>query len=233
MNKNSRTNHKIQAQLNQYIKTIQQVRCFNVHSNGSTRYKNQCDEHRWIESESEKLNDSNYSTPVPYSSFVNGLNNYYHTLLVSAEKYPCSNNSSDPITVIQVGSGSCQTVDINQFCNGKLRNTETYRVRFVLLDSTGLVAKTNWSAEISLMKDINFQGINKWPSGRSGGMITLTVILSVLLAILLVFLFAALAIGSRDICWKRTMDNEKRMSQMDFMTHSTYRSHHDHMYLVS
>lgn len=42
--------------------------------------------------------------------------------------------------------------------------------------------------------DIPFQG-NVWPSGRSGGMIVVTSILSVLLAILLICLITALVFG--------------------------------------
>ncbi|XP_056416096.1 uroplakin-3b-like protein 1 [Hyla sarda] len=177
------------------------------------------------------LKDSDFSTPVPYSSFKNGLYDYYHTLLVSGGKYPCSTGDSASNKVILIGSETCKD---NTFCNGVLSNNQTYRVKFILLNSTGIFDKTQWSSEIILQKDKSLLGLNVLPSGRSGGMIVLTSILSVLLAILLVSVIAALALGSRDICWKRSVYNEKSVSsKMDFMTHSTYRSRYDHMYLVS
>lgn len=176
------------------------------------------------------LNDSDLGTPVPYASYINGLYQYYHTLLVSAGQYPCSTSNTASKNVIQVGCESCTT---NPFCNGKLSNKETYRVKFVLLNSSGIFDETQWSSEISLAQDIPFQG-NVWPSGRSGGMIVVTSILSVLLAILLICLITALVFGSRDICFKRTILNEKsKASKMNFMSRSTYRSRYDHIYLVS
>ncbi|XP_066431716.1 uroplakin-3b-like isoform X1 [Eleutherodactylus coqui] len=174
------------------------------------------------------LNDSDLGTPVPYSSYRNGHHEYYHTLLLSAGQYPCSTTNST-LNVIQIGSETCK----EKFCNGPLSNNQTYRVRFVLLNSTGIFDKTQWSNEMILQQDKPFQESIIWPSGRSGGMIVLTSILSVLLAILLVCLIAALVFGSRDICWKRTMINKQRMANWDFMSPSTYRSQRDHMYLES
>ncbi|XP_069613412.1 uroplakin-3b-like [Ranitomeya imitator] len=179
------------------------------------------------------LNDSDFGTPVPYSAYINGSYTYYHTLLVSAGKYPCSNNDK-VIKLIKIGSTSPSSCTESQFCNGELSNNQTYRVRFVLLDNIGVYDKTQWSEEIKLLKEKPFQGDAFWSSGRSGGMIVLTSILCVLLAILLVALIAALFTGSRDICWKRSMDMKSNItSKMDFMSRSTYRTHYDHMHLVS
>ncbi|KAG8587681.1 hypothetical protein GDO81_005749 [Engystomops pustulosus] len=179
------------------------------------------------------LNDDNLSNPVSYSSFKNGRYEYYHTLVVSAKKYPCPTNGSVSEYLIQIGSDSSESCSKIQYCNGKLRNNQTYRARFVLLKSTGVFDKTMWSEEISLRQDVQFPENRVWPSGRSGGMIVLTSILSVLLAILLVSLIVALVFGSRNICWKRTMKNEKHLAAMDFMTRSTYRSQYQNMYANS
>ncbi|XP_073427633.1 uroplakin-3b-like [Dendrobates tinctorius] len=181
------------------------------------------------------LNDSDFGTPVPYSAFKNGSYTYYHTLLVSAGKYPCS-NFSDPgsIKLIKVGSTSPSLCTESQFCNGELSNDQSYRARFVLLDNMGVYDKTQWSGEIKLLKEKSFQGDTFWSSGRSGGMIVLTSILCVLLAILLVALIAALCTGGRDIYWKRSMDMKSNIaSKMDFVSRTTYRTHYDHMHLVS
>ncbi|XP_073521497.1 uroplakin-3b-like [Phyllobates terribilis] len=178
------------------------------------------------------LSDSDFGTPVPYSAYKNGSYKYYHTLLVSAGKYPCSN--TDPTTIKLIKIGSMSSCTDSQFCNGELSNNETYRVRFVLLDNIGVYDKTQWSGEIKLRKEKQFQGDTFWSSGRSGGMIVLTSILCVLLAILVVALIAALATGGQNIYWKRTMDTKSNIaSKMDFMSRSTYRSHYDHMHLVS
>ncbi|XP_075190312.1 uroplakin-3b-like [Anomaloglossus baeobatrachus] len=178
------------------------------------------------------LNDSDFGTPVPYSAYKNGSSEYYHTLLVSAGKYPCSNSQPASDKLIQIGAtSSCASI---QFCNGELNNNYTYRVRFVLLDNMGVYNKTQWSEEIKLQKVIPFQGSIFWSSGRSGGMIVLTSILSVLLAILLVCFIAALTIGSKNIYWKRSMILKSNTdSKMDFMTRSTYSSRYDHMHLVT
>ncbi|XP_069828608.1 uroplakin-3b-like [Dendropsophus ebraccatus] len=177
------------------------------------------------------ISDSALSTPIPYSSYRNGLYNYYHTLLVSAGKYPCLPSDSTSNKVIQIGSETCKG---NQFCNGVLSNNQTYRAKFILLNSSGIFDTTKWSNEIILQQGKSFQGNTGLPSGRSGGMIVLTSILSVLMAFLLLSVIAALIFGGRDLCWKRTMLNQKHSDRnMDFMPRSTYRSRYDNMYLVS
>ncbi|XP_075707245.1 uroplakin-3b-like [Rhinoderma darwinii] len=176
------------------------------------------------------IEDSDLFPPVPYSTYNNRSLAYYHTLPLSAGQYPCSASKSSFINVIQIGSESCTE---NLFCNGELNNNLTYKVKFILVNSTTIIDSTHWLSNISLPKATTFQESSVWPSGRSGGMIALTSILSILLAILLVFFIAALLLGSQDICWKRTMHNEKSLAKIDFLSHSSYKSKYDHMYSVS
>ncbi|KAM5181754.1 uroplakin-3b-like [Mantella aurantiaca] len=170
------------------------------------------------------ITDANLANPVPYTSFINNLSNYYHTLPMSASQYPCSNST---INILLIGSEKCSG---NPFCNGKLKNV-TYRVKFVLLSSTGIFQQTQWSDDIVLLTR---KGIpeNTGPASRSGGMIALTSILCVLLAIMLICLLAACAIGRcQDICWQQSLNYDKdTYENFDYLTRGTYRSHYDHLY---
>ncbi|XP_077338328.1 uroplakin-3b-like [Lithobates pipiens] len=168
-----------------------------------------------------QINDAQLSTPVAYTSFINNGLNYYHTLPMPAGAYPCSNSS---INVLLIGSQINCSGDA--FCNGPLKN-DTYRVKFVLLSSTGISNETLWSQKIVVPKQKAFQE-NVEPRGRSGGMIALTSILSVLLAILVISLIAALAVGSRDICWKQTLNyNTGAYGNLDNLTRGTYKTHYE------
>ncbi|XP_072254779.1 uroplakin-3b-like [Pyxicephalus adspersus] len=161
------------------------------------------------------------STPVSCNTFKANNLPYYHILPLPADQYPQSNNT---INILLVGSETnCSEKDA---CNCPLNNTLNYRVKFVLLSSAGLFKETQWSQEITLLTRSHFQE-DPQPKGRSGGMIALTSILSVLLAILLISLIAALAVGSRDICWKETLiyNVDARNPEENF-ARGTYRSHY-------
>lgn len=169
-----------------------------------------------------QINDTQLSIPITYTSFINNRSNYYHTLPMPAVAYPCSNNS---INVLLIGSQINCTGEA--FCNGPLKN-DSYSVKFILLSSTGIVDETQWSDGIVIPKQTDFPYTVE-PDGRSGGMIVLTSILSVLLAILAIGLIAALAIGSRDICWKQTLNyNVGVYENFGNLTHGSYRTHYEH-----
>ncbi|XP_040192811.1 uroplakin-3b-like protein 1 isoform X2 [Rana temporaria] len=169
-----------------------------------------------------QITDTNLSTPVKYTSFINNLSNYYHTLPMPAGAYPCSNGLINALLI-----GSQKNCPGDTFCNGPLKN-DTYRVKFILLSSTGIFNQTQWSDTILVPKLEVFREKVE-PEGRSRGMIVLTSILSVLLAILVISLIAALAIGSRDICWKQTLNYDVGVyGNFDHLTRGTYRTHYEH-----
>ncbi|XP_044143663.1 uroplakin-3b-like [Bufo gargarizans] len=179
------------------------------------------------------IDDSSLGEPIKYLNFINNNNNYYHTLLVSAGQYTCQTNNSTK-NVIHIGCESC--TETAEFCNGKLSNNDSYRVRFVVVRGSAVVHKTQWSDDIPLVQDKSVLESAVWPSGRSGGMIVLTTILCILLAILLVLLIIALVVGSKDICWKQTLYKEKSMAAFEYITHSSYkpyRNEYDHIILTS
>lgn len=68
-----------------------------------------------------QITDTNLSIPVKYTSFINNLSNYYHTLPMPAGAYPCSNNSINALLI-----GSQKNCPADTFCNGPLKN-DTYR----------------------------------------------------------------------------------------------------------
>ncbi|OCT95022.1 uroplakin-3b [Xenopus laevis] len=152
------------------------------------------------------LTDTNLSNPVSYSSFP--TNKFYHTLRVRGADYPCFNSSERFLALLQVGSD----VKCNEsFCNGPLTSPGPYRVRFVVLNNTGIVAKTNRSDLIRLPIGINYTTIDTRPLRRSGSMIIITAILSILLAILLACLLAALCSGSKNLCWSEQLKTNRFM----------------------
>ncbi|XP_040277873.1 uroplakin-3b-like [Bufo bufo] len=175
------------------------------------------------------IDNSSLGISIPYSNFINGNAPYYHTLPVSAGQYTCETNNSKH--VIHIGCESCPGTE---FCNGKLSNNDSYRVKFVVVKGSVVVNSTKWSGEIPLVQDDPFLK-SVW-AGRSGGMIVLTTILCILLAILLVLLIIALVVGSKDICWKRTLYNEKSVATFDFIPYPSYKLHtndYDHIILTS
>ncbi|KAM8977119.1 uncharacterized protein RCH25_039179 [Pelodytes ibericus] len=177
-----------------------------------------------------QLNDTQLATPAPYSSFA--TNQYYHILKTRGSDYPCSDTYGAMVAMMSVGSEKDCT-DI-AFCNGLLPLLGSYRVKFVVLDmnSSVLMVGSRWSEVIILQTGKNSSEIDPWPMRRSAGMIIITVILSVLLAILLACLIAALATGSKDICWRRKINNEAfatlEMIFNRYHKHSVYVEHSQH-----
>ncbi|KAM4011987.1 uncharacterized protein ACNLHF_005442, partial [Anomaloglossus baeobatrachus] len=102
-------------------------------------------------------------------------------------------------------------------------------VKFVLLNNTTLARETRWSEKFNLLAGRNKSTIDTGFRGHSAGMIVIVVILSVLLAVLLALLIAAIAVGSKDICWCRTIDNEgflvKEELDLDDYNIPPYRPH--------
>ncbi|XP_068121478.1 uroplakin-3b-like [Hyperolius riggenbachi] len=176
------------------------------------------------------ITDSALGGLVKYDSFP--TNHYYHTLPLPAMNYPCSSGASGFINALQVGSEINCTSD--QYCNSPLNNSDIYRVKFVLLNSTGIFKCTNWSDDIVLLKPSEFLDVSS--DGRSDGRVVLTMILSVLLGILLLCTIAALAIGSRDICWKQSIGLGIYSDTYDSggnLTGGTYRTHYSTQFPVS
>ncbi|XP_053311928.1 uroplakin-3b-like [Spea bombifrons] len=151
------------------------------------------------------LNDKNLSVPVNHSEFSSKT--FYHTLRVFGSEFPCNNTNTSTLAILRVGSEK----DCNgtSFCNAPLPPSGSYQVKFVVLNSSGLVTATNWSNTISLKKVDNYSTIDTSPGRRSGGMIVITTILSVLLGILLACSVASMVIGSKNIMWRETLDTEK------------------------
>ncbi|KAM4795511.1 uroplakin-3b-like [Rhinophrynus dorsalis] len=169
-----------------------------------------------LDSVEPQLTDANLSIPVDYSSF--STNKYYHTLRVSGKTYPCFNESQKYIAVLLVGADVNCT---NPFCNSPLTSPGPYRVRFVVLNNKGIIAKTERSELVTLTKEKNSSVIDPLPQRRSGGMIVITCMLSVLLAILLVCLTAALCLRSKGICWSGRFNNEGKWDPVvDNIRHS-------------
>ncbi|XP_069827345.1 uroplakin-3b-like [Dendropsophus ebraccatus] len=152
-----------------------------------------------------KLTVRDLSNPSDYKLLP--TKNYYHLYQMPAANFPCSDTAPRTKAMIPVGTQfNCVNVS---FCNGILTVNGPYRVKFVLLNNTTLVQETRWSDQINLLAGKSSNTIDTtWPGRHSAGMIVIVVILSVLLAILLACLIAALIVGSKDICWCRTIDNE-------------------------
>ncbi|OCT95023.1 uroplakin-3b [Xenopus laevis] len=162
------------------------------------------------------------SNPANISSFE--TNRYYHTLPVIGGDYPCADVSGKLKAMIYVGS------DVNcsnpLFCNGPVPSLGTYRVRFVVLNGTGMETGTRWSEVITLRKGIDPSTINTWPTKYSFSMIVITTLLASLLLVLLVCLIVALALGSKDVWWFKNIDlKEKKEPAVSVNKDSFYRTH--------
>ncbi|XP_040192815.1 uroplakin-3b-like protein 1 [Rana temporaria] len=176
------------------------------------------------------LTAANLSNPADYSSFT--TNKYYHIYNRTAANYPCSDVIPNTLGMMPVGfEENCTNA---HFCNGPLNKTGPYRVKFVILNNNTMVTSTRWSELINLRTGMSQSILNPWPQGRSAGMIVIVVILSVLLAILLACLIAALAVGSKDICWCHTIDNEgflvkEEVDMGEYVLNTTYIPHNLYM----
>ncbi|XP_056416097.1 uroplakin-3b-like [Hyla sarda] len=171
------------------------------------------------------------SNPSDYNLFQ--TKKYYHLYQMPAANFPCSDTAPKSKALIPIGTQfNCLNVS---FCNGILTVNGPYRVKFVLLNNTQLVQETRWSDKINLVAGKSSTTIDTWPGRYSAGMIVIVVILSILLSLLLAFLIAALAVGSKDICWCHTIDNEGFLAKEEFhlddfnippyIPHSTYITH--------
>ncbi|CAH2222606.1 Hypothetical predicted protein [Pelobates cultripes] len=150
-----------------------------------------------------KLNRTSLSTPVN-SSFLDSQN-YYHIFKTLGSDYPCTDTYGNAVDLFMVGSETnCTGIS---FCNPPLPLLGSYRVKFVVLNNTGLVVESRWSDLISLQTGQNRSLIDTSIKNHSAGMKVITIMLSILLAILTACLIAALVIGSKDVCWYRKLDN--------------------------
>ncbi|XP_053563373.1 uroplakin-3b-like [Bombina bombina] len=173
------------------------------------------------------ITDTMLSTPSRYALFAQNRTEYYHILRVRGADYPCTDTQTNIYTFLKVGAQVNCTEPT--FCNGPLTLFGPYRVKFVILNSTGLVNATRWSEKIPLRTAKPYSDIDTFPAKRSAGMIVITVILSVLLAILLICLIAALIVGSKDICWCREIDNRESIfpdKEPNVFYIMNYKTHH-------
>ncbi|XP_053130967.1 uroplakin-3b [Hemicordylus capensis] len=109
----------------------------------------------------------------------------YMTMRSTLSQFPCSPGQSR--RVLRVGNESvCKNDDGRTNCNSPLPSPGTYRVKFLVMNSTGARAETRWSAPIELRKAQAWQTVDTWPGRRSGDMIVITVILSVLCGVVTV-----------------------------------------------
>uniref|UniRef100_A0A7M4EDP1 Uroplakin 3B n=1 Tax=Crocodylus porosus TaxID=8502 RepID=A0A7M4EDP1_CROPO len=117
----------------------------------------------------------------PYQRLSTAL--HYMTLRTTITFFPCPRSSNT--SVLRVGSDAfCRNDNSRQHCNGPLPNPGPYRVKFLILDSSGAKAETRWSERITLKQGHRSSTIDTWPGRRSGTMIVITVILSSLVGIL-------------------------------------------------
>ncbi|KAM4700317.1 uroplakin-3b-like [Discoglossus pictus] len=172
------------------------------------------------------ITDDMLATPVRYSLF--NTTKYYHILRVRGADYPCSDTYGNTVAILLVGNELNCTEPT--YCNGPLPVTGPYRVKFVVLNTTGLATASRWSEKFTLRTGKKPESIDTWPGRRSAGMIIIVTILSVLIAILLACLITALVIGWGGICWCRTIDNSDAVVQKkrepDVVYIMNYKTHH-------
>uniref|UniRef100_A0A7M4EFD9 Uroplakin 3B n=1 Tax=Crocodylus porosus TaxID=8502 RepID=A0A7M4EFD9_CROPO len=113
----------------------------------------------------------------PYQRLSTAL--HYMTLRTTITFFPCPRSSNT--SVLRVGSDAfCRNDNSRQHCNGPLPNPGPYRVKFLILDSSGAKAETRWSERITLKQG----NTSRTGTTYHGTMIVITVILSSLVGIL-------------------------------------------------
>ncbi|KAJ1165639.1 hypothetical protein NDU88_006058 [Pleurodeles waltl] len=105
-------------------------------------------------------------------------------------------SSSFTLTTVlgyQVGTEDCDNVQ-GAYCNKALQPSSSYRVNFFILDENNVIrAYTGWSDPIRTLNVTDVLDLDL--SGRSGGMVTITVLLSVALFTLVPALITSLVFG--------------------------------------
>ncbi|XP_069082811.1 uroplakin-3b-like [Pleurodeles waltl] len=149
--------------------------------------------------------------------------NYYIALNTTGDAYVCP-TPPGKYSMLRIGDNTACAQDA-AFCNGPLPPTTSFRAIFIVFNLNGDQTLTRWSDVITLKSVKDSSTIDTWIGRRSGGMIVITTILSVLLAILLACLIAAFAVGTKDICWRKSLDN-KLYEETDFNKLKRYTSHH-------
>ncbi|XP_078535785.1 uroplakin-3b [Lissotriton helveticus] len=179
---------------------------------------------------------NNATTTVPFGTITRttagtmsysklATQGYYITLNTTGINYKCP-GPNDNLSVLRIGNdASCGQDPSAAFCNGPLPPGASLRVIFIMFDINGAQTRTRWSEVINLISVKAPSTIDTWIGRRSGGMIVITTILSVLLAILLACLIAALAVGTKDICWRKKLDN-KPYEDVDIDKLKRYTFHH-------
>ncbi|XP_074045561.1 uroplakin-3b-like protein 1 [Macrotis lagotis] len=144
---------------------------------------------------------------------------YYMTLRASQTLYSNKTKVED-IRVLRVGNENNCTVNS---CNKPLPGPGPYRVKFLVMNSSGPVAETKWSDNITLIKPVEF--LETHSSGKSTGTIVIIVILSILLSLLFVALVALLVYTCFDTCGTEEISGTvESIGVRRYNTHHTYSS---------
>ncbi|XP_034276800.1 uroplakin-3b-like [Pantherophis guttatus] len=168
----------------------------------------------------------NPKTPgdLPYQSFAK--NYFYMTLNTTVSNYPCPEKSDD-IAILRVGSETECVVDLwRPDCNGPLPGPGPYRVRFLAINSTGVVVKeSKWSDPITLIRGRNPDRIVAKPRRRRTETNVIITILSILSAILVAALIAAFIYKYSNICDKPMSADFVGIQDPTIVRYTTHQMH--------
>ncbi|XP_005080437.2 uroplakin-3b-like protein 1 [Mesocricetus auratus] len=136
-------------------------------------------------------------------------NGYYLTLRASRVHYQ-GRQASSQLRVLRVGNDTNCSME-SQGCNSPLPGAGPYRVKFLVVNSKGPVAETEWSKEIYLQQAQTFPGD---PGFRSKGTVFIIAFLPILLVIFLVLVISV-------CCWRMPMSRPQEQVPM-----RRYHTHH-------
>ncbi|XP_063813236.1 uroplakin-3b [Pseudophryne corroboree] len=168
-----------------------------------------------------QLNNTSLAIPVPYSPLIS--QGYYRTLGKAENTFPCLNSAQ----YIRVGDDTACSDPSN--CNGPLPSPGSYQVKFIVLNSAGMLSdQTSWSGVISLHQGKSSSIIDTWPGGRSGAMIVITSILSILLAAFLACLIGVFIVGRKGTGKpiSKTVETTEKPVKTQEIDLKDYRMHH-------
>uniref|UniRef100_A0A8C5KVV4 Uroplakin-3b-like protein n=1 Tax=Jaculus jaculus TaxID=51337 RepID=A0A8C5KVV4_JACJA len=115
--------------------------------------------------------------PAPDSLAQRG---YYFTLRANRAHYQ-GDQTGRQLRVLRVGNDTACPPE-SQNCNTPLPSSGPYRVKFLVMNSKGPVAETEWSKDIDLLQAQEFQHA---PGYQSAGTVVIIAFQSIMLAILL------------------------------------------------
>ncbi|XP_069767811.1 uroplakin-3b [Narcine bancroftii] len=141
-------------------------------------------------------NNNNNVDPSAFMSQNYLTNGFYLTVKTARDQYKCQPTvpPGNQMLTLRIGNEEpCTTIN----CNAPLPSGSVFRGQYVLLNpilsTDNVLAVTEWSSNIQLLKGIDFNSIDT-STRRSGGMVVITTILSILLFLLLVLFIILLAL---------------------------------------